>query len=141
MGVFVALVVGLVVLIVLVLIVVRMVVVDVEVVVVVVVVLVLIVVGMMVMVVVVGLVLTLVVMVVVVGLVVYRMALVPRSARTQAARLQESSAPLVLCSAYNTNKLARSLGSKRAHVAVGKMFRILGGTAPQKFNLEEIVAV
>ena len=53
-----------------------------------------------------------VVMVVVVGLVVYRMALVPRSARTQAARLEESSAPLVLCSAYNTNKLARSLGSK-----------------------------
>ena len=122
MGVLVALVVGLVVLIV-----VGMVVVDVEVIVVVVVVLVLIVVGM-------------VVMVVVVGLVVYRMALVPRSARTQAARLQESSAPLVLCSAYNTNKLAR-LGSKRAHVAVGKMFRILGGTAPQKFNLEEIVAV
>ena len=38
-----------------------------------------------------------VVMVVVVGLVVYRMALVPRSARTQAARLEESSAPL--CSA------------------------------------------
>ena len=112
----------------LVLIVVGMVVVDVEVVVVVVVGLVLIVVGM-------------VVMVVVVGLVVYRMALVPRSARTQAARLQESSAPLVLCSAYNTNKLARSLGSKRAHVAVGKMFRILGGTAPQKLILEEIVAV
>ena len=53
-----------------------------------------------------------VVMVVVVGLVVYRMALVPRSARTQAARLQESSAPFVLCSAYNTNKLARSLGSQ-----------------------------
>ena len=62
-------------------------------------------------VVVVVLVLTVVGMVVV-GLVVYRMALVPRSARTQAARLQESSAPLVLCSAYNTNKLARSLGSK-----------------------------
>ena len=100
-GVLLALVVGLVVLIVLVLIVVGMVVADVEVVVVVVVVLVLIVVGM-------------VVMVVVVGLVVYRMALVPRSARTQAARLEESSAPLVLCSAYNTNKVARSLGSKRS---------------------------
>ena len=97
-GVLLALVVGLVVLIVLVLIVVGMVVVNVEVLVVVVVVLVL----------------TLVVMVVVVGLVVYRMALVPRSARTQAARLEESSAPLVLCSAYNTNKVARSLGSKRS---------------------------
>ena len=68
-------------------------------------------VGMVAMVMVVVLVLTVVGMVVV-GLVVYRMALVPRSARTQAARLEESSAPLVLCSAYNTNKLARSLGSQ-----------------------------
>lgn len=53
-------------------------------------------VGMVAMVMVVVLVLTVVGMVVV-WLVVYRMALVPRSARTQAARLEESSAPL--CSA------------------------------------------